>query len=440
MAIKQHGLAALLSVAGAVGPASVAPPPAREPTISIRATDDQQWMATYRLHKPATSLVFARSPDASRTQTWTPPRDFEIVSIADVETVRRKDGRPFRAVRVRMRPAYRDLPKDYGPFAPFGDGSMLFHTGRFFACAAACTDDPRWRMSLRTRRDRSIVLNGQIERGVARWRDQDDGSYVYIGDTRPVRRAGVLAIVDQSLPQTVAAQLDRDLPRFGAFYAARLGALPSPPVLFASFDSKYADGWGRQGGALPGQVFTHFYGERWSSEMSKPDFAFDLSWHFAHETGHLYQHGLSSADKSGSWIHEGAAEAFATIAMRDLDPDTAPQIDARIALARRTCAEATERQSLAEALDKGNYRAAYSCGLVLNLAIDQAIRRSGAGQDGLFTVWRRLHTDQRGGQGVTAQDYAAAVKAVAGPCVSEALVRTTQTAGVSLDHEIDRCV
>ena len=33
-----------------------------------------------------------------------------------------------------MSPTYSRLPKDYAPFSPFGDGGMLFHTGRLFAC------------------------------------------------------------------------------------------------------------------------------------------------------------------------------------------------------------------------------------------------------------------------------------------------------------------
>lgn len=416
-----------------------APPSTDLLSVSIEAKDATEWTATYTLPKPGTSLVFQRSPDSSRRRDWGVPTGFEIVSGSEGEELRRVNGASFGSVTLTMRPVYVELPKDYAPFAPFGDGAMLFHTGRFFACVEACPDDPSWHMSVRVRRGQSIILKGQVHRGAARWRDRDDGSYVYVGDARPKARAGVLAVVDRALPPAIGAQLDRDLPRFGTFYAARLGKLSAPPMLFASFDAGHRGGWGRQGGTLPGQVFTHFYGKRWADEMAKPEFSFDLSWHFAHEAGHLYQHGITGAVKADSWIHEGAAEAFAAIAMRDLDPADADRIDARIAAARKTCAAATAKQSLAKALESGNHRAAYSCGLILNLDIDRIIRRSAPRQDGIFSLWKQLAAGRQPNKRISVADYGAAIEPLAGVCVREGLVRAIDSMSGPLGNWWDGC-
>ena len=43
-------------------------------------------------------------------------------------------------VKFTLTPTYRHLSKDYAPFSPFSDGGLLFHSGRFFACADECAD------------------------------------------------------------------------------------------------------------------------------------------------------------------------------------------------------------------------------------------------------------------------------------------------------------
>lgn len=434
-----RALKACLAVAALFGTGATPPSSPTIASIAIDAHEDAEWTATYRLPQPAASLVFQRSPDTSRTVTWKAPAGYVIVAGPDGEEVRRQDGRPFRSVSLRMRPVYMDLPKDYAPFAPFGDGAILFHSGRFFACATVCPDNPRWQMSIQANANKSIIVKGRIRLRSARWEDADDGSYIYIGKGRPAIRSGMVAIIDKALPPQINAQLDRDLPRFGSFYAARLGDLSAPPSLFASFDAAHIGGWGRQGGTLPGQIFTHFYGQRWSTEMTKPSFSFDLSWHFAHEIGHLYQRGIAGADKGASWMHEGAAEAFAAILLRDLDAAEAWRIDQKIGDARKACASATERRSLANALESGNYQVAYSCGLILNLKIDDAVRRLRPEEQGLFTVWRRLIASRPVGSNIAEVDYAAAVGRLTSSCVSKALIDATISPTGPLGREIDNC-
>ena len=121
---------------------------------------------------------------------------------------------------------------------------------------------------------------------------------------------GLLAVIDKALPDAIRTQLAADLPGFMHYFADRMGALPERPMLFASYDIRPTNGFGRQGGTLPGQVFVHFYGEAWPKEMAKPGFAGDLAWHFAHEAGHLYQHQVYATGEQSAWVHEGGAEAF----------------------------------------------------------------------------------------------------------------------------------
>jgi hypothetical protein len=376
--------------------------------IAILANTPTQWIAAYRLPAPVTELIFMRQPDDSRTKDWKPARDFEIVRTGGAERLRRKDGAPFDHAQVDVPAAYRDLPMDYAPFSPFGDGGMLAYSGRFFACPTECADSAEFQMQL-TAPGHTILVDGKRHDGNATWTDTAEGRSVYVGETAPVETPDFLAVIDNALPPTIQAQLAADLPGFMHFFADRMGALPERPMLFASYDIRPTDGFGRQGGTLPGQVFVHFYGEAWPREMAKPGFTADLAWHFAHEAAHLYQHQIFADTDDAAWIHEGGAEAFAAIAMRA--QGQAAGADAHIASSAAECAKRLGARSIHTALNEGEYRVAYACGLQLNLALDAELRRAAPASDGLFTVWRRYQELVKG-RTPTEDDFLAAIAVV----------------------------
>jgi hypothetical protein len=299
------------------------------------------------------------------------------------DVARRKDGAAFRTVRFRMSPTYSPLPKDYAPFSPFGDGGMLFHTGRLFACAGRCSDDESWSMDLWADDEDRIVLDGKTLQARARWTDRDEGRVIYVGKARPQRTGDFVAVIDAALPDDIRGRLLLQLPRFMHLFSAKLGTLPGRPMLFVSYDASHAPGWGRQGGVLPDQIFTHFYGSKWPDEMRKPAFADELAWHLAHEAAHLYQRARFLQAAGDAWIHEGAAEAFAAIAMQ-------PTAGAFVRSARDTavskCAQTIGGSSIRDAIAAGKFEAAYSCGMSLNLTVDAKVRAA-TGEDGLYAVW-----------------------------------------------------
>lgn len=358
-----------------------------EIAIRIHALGKSHWRAEYTLTKPAAKLLFGRSPDASRAETWNVEDGFEIVSTADGEIARRKDGRAFRELTVQVPPVYRMLPKDYAPFSPFGDGGMAMYTGRFFACADACVGEQRWKFDLRADKDDHIIVNDKRVKGRASWIDKDDGRVVYIGATEPLATPELIAVIDGALPEAVRTQLFEQLPAFMQHFAVELDPLDERPMLFVSYDLSHPKGWGRQGGVLPGQIFIHFYGNHWREEVKQPSFANDLAWHFAHEAAHLFQRHLYAREKGEWWIHEGAADAFAAIVLRGLDSSSSDYIDSRIAGARSACAEQLGAKGLAEAIESGTFDVAYTCGLVVNFDLHERMRRSG-NEHGLYAVWR----------------------------------------------------
>jgi hypothetical protein len=353
------------------------------PEILVTALKGMQWQVRYDFAQPVDKLEFKSSPDDSRGRTWLPDQGFEIVTTDHGEVARRKDGAQFRTVRFRMSPTYSVLPKEYAPFSPFGDGGMLFHTGRFFACQDRCPADAAWTMYLSAATEDQIILDGKALKAQAHWTDRDDGRSIYVGKNVPQQSADFIAVLDTALPERIRSQLLAQLPEFMHLFSGKLGVLPIRPMLFVSYDVSHPKGWGRQGGVLPGQVFVHFYGSKWPAEMEKPGFPDDLAWHFAHEAAHLYQ-GSTSTESGDAWITEGGAEAFAAMAMR-ADASAYVQLNQEEALGK--CREFLKGRSVHDAIAAGTYDAAYSCGMLINLAIDSKVRLV-TKHDGLYAVWR----------------------------------------------------
>ena len=353
------------------------------PEILVTALKGMQWQVRYDFARPVDKLEFKSSPDDSRGRTWLPDQGFEIVTTDHGEVARRKDGAQFRTVRFRMSPTYSVLPKEYAPFSPFGDGGMLFHTGRFFACQDRCPADAAWTMYLSAATEDQIILDGKALKAQAHWTDRDDGRSIYVGKNAPQQTADFIAVLDTALPERIRSQLLAQLPEFMHLFSGKLGVLPIRPMLFVSYDVSHPKGWGRQGGVLPGQVFVHFYGSKWPAEMEKPGFPDDLAWHFAHEAAHLYQ-GSTSTESGDAWITEGGAEAFAAMAMR---ADASAYVQSNQEEALGKCREFLKGRSVHDAIAAGTYDAAYSCGMLINLAIDSKVRLA-TKHDGLYAVWR----------------------------------------------------
>ena len=369
------------------------------PSIALEAPREGQWTVRYRLTKPVRQLLFVRSPDSSRSETWTVAEGFEIVRAGDSEVLRRRDGAAFNLASARVPPLYRDLPKDYAPFSPFGDGGILVHSGRYFACSEPCPDGARWAMSLAVTDGRKILVDGRAHEKSAQWEDGDSGRNVYVGSASPIESPDLVAVIDTALPPKIRGQLEAQLPLFMGYFSDKLGELPAKPMLFASYDVSHRPGFGRQGGTLPGQVFTHFYGDVWPSQMDQPSLAHELAWFFAHEAGHLYQRQLYSAEATGAWIHEGGADAFAAIALKAVNPALKGPLAELLEAKVKSCTKLLAGGSMHDALAAGRFDVAYDCGVLLNLSVHKALLAERPESGGLFAVWRYyIAASEAGGQ------------------------------------------
>jgi hypothetical protein len=399
----------LLSLALACAAAS---PVLAANTASIELVPDEAlWEVRYALPQPTIELRFARADrQGHRASLWTAVDPaFAIKLENDEEVVRRSDGQPFDHVAFRMAPQYVELEKDYAPFAPFGDGGMLVHTGRFHVCAPTCSGAESFQVSLQPPAGMHAIAFGKVVPGV-RFEDRDSGTYLYVGRAEPVATADFVGVIDPTYPSDTRARLDSLLPKLMAFYSSEFGVLADRPMLFASNDAAHAGGgFGYQGGTLPGQIFVHRYGN--SPVFSTPDFLARQDWFFAHEAAHLYQRLTALGDEGDSWVHEGGADALAAVALQALGVIDKGAVQARLQSSEAACARDLATHALKRAHLEGAPDMFYSCGFVLQMAIDAAAKRASKGECGLACVWREFQARVRAGATWNSDTFIAAAAA-----------------------------
>ena len=364
--------------------------PMAEATIDV-APNGSTWEVDYTLPRPVAALRFARvDHHGTRARDWTPLEPgFELVATDDGEVVRRRDGATISRVGFAMQPQYVLFEKDYAPFSPFGDGGLLIHSGRLHACAERCEDDVeyRWRVRITPPAGAHAIVAGQVVAG-GDFLDTQPGTNVYVGQARPLDTPDVVAVVDAAMPGGIRDRLAMLLPRLMDLYGDELGRLPSRPMLYASRDERYpGGGYGYQGGTLPGQVFMHVYGR--NDAFATEAFAVRMDSFFAHEAAHLYQRFPSLAEQGDSWIHEGGADAMSLLALARLGEIDAETARTRVDEAVAVCAKGIGQAPLLPLPASGRFELTYACGLVVQMAVDAAARRSTIGPAcDLFCVWR----------------------------------------------------
>jgi len=351
--------------------------------------DDAVWSVTYRADTPVKQMALRNTTNRSRQDRWIPESaKFSIFHEKESDYIRRDDGKAFTKVTFLLTPTYTVLPKYYAPFSPFNDGGILFHSGRFFACAEECSDDlNRWPMTLRVPNGDKIVLSGKVRFDSASWVASNDGQNIYVGTADLIETEHFISVIDSSLPSNLKGMFNDHLARLMDQYASRLGARSSKAMLFASYgDKTKQDTHGHQGGVLPGQVFMHWYGNVFDQGVDE----YEIFRFFSHEVAHLYQGENHWADlESASWIHEGTADLMASISLAENFPESQEFVAKFAGDAVTSCIDRLGGDSLLTALvAKKKHDLNYSCGLTISHAIQNEALRRNDGVD-IFTIWNK---------------------------------------------------
>ncbi|WP_448550768.1 hypothetical protein [Thalassotalea montiporae] len=359
----------------------------------LQKSEDNQWSVTYRSKTPIQSIQFHHSPDNSRFDRWQLlDKGYSLRKVNGKDTVFRKDNTRFTSVSFALTPTYTHLPKSYAPFAVFSDGSILLHSGRFFACAVMCRgNEHTWYLTLSAPPSERIILNGQSAYGKVSWYDDNDGRKVFVGNTEVNDTRYYISVIDKALPEQVTSALHQFLPKAITAMAERFPKLPRKPMLFASFEQTYGERYGRQGGVLPDQIFMHWYGQL---KQTNP---YDLIWFYAHEVVHLYQGSyVQHISAQNAWIHEGHAEFVAGELLMSFYPEAKAFVEHKRQQAKTSCAGKLAETPVDEFAEQQAYQALYHCGAYFYQLLAQY---SGAPDKISYDYWLGLgFKAQAGGQ------------------------------------------
>ncbi|MFT6270458.1 MAG: hypothetical protein ACJAVV_003297 [Alphaproteobacteria bacterium] len=351
---------------------------------------------TYQANVPIEKLAFKSSQDNSRIARWTPIQDdFEILVEQGKEVVRRKDDTSFDKVSFELTPTYVNLPKDYAPFSPFSDGGMLFHSGRFFACASSCPADLNsWEMTLISIDADFIVVDGQNFMGRTSWIDRDDGQKIYLGSATPQENMDIFALIDSKLPPVLLKALERQIPEMMTFFASRLAKLEFKPTLFASYSETSNGSFGHQGGTLPNQVFMHWYGKQAISTINE----YQVSWFFAHEIAHIFQREAKNiAAIEQQWIHEGGSEYMSYELLYKLGGNYRIYAEEKFKTSTSLCWKRTKTRNFGALIADQNYDLLYSCGLVFWHIIANDVNTLKV-ESNVFDIWAAFNSEVMKGE------------------------------------------
>lgn len=371
----------------------------------IKKTAEGAWTVKYSLEKPVKRLIFIRSPDRSRLSRWYPMSSgFKIGYDSGSEHVYKTDGTSFKGVTIEVTPTYTALPKDYAPFSPYSDGSILIHTGRFFTCPENCDDIMNeWSFTLEANESDNVIVGGKIYTRVAHWVDENDGKKVYVGKGKPIQDDNFVSLIDENLPKNLLNLMSNSLPIMVSYFKNKLGNLNYRPSLYASYSNNDNGSYGNQGGILPGQIFMHWYGQRALDNLDENE----MHWFFAHEVAHLYQGEAGRVTESSeAWLHEGGAELFAGIANSDIEGDSAI-LDRKLVIAESNCIENLKQEHDFSIATSNNPKLHYSCGLVLLNHINKELKNK---QFDIFKAWALFNSAVKSGETASALTFLSVIK------------------------------
>jgi len=370
-------------------------------TLNLEVEANRQLAVRYRSREPTLALHFSQELGGYRAEVWQPAQTgFRWVTEGDGERVERIDGKPFDRLSFTVPIDYRALPKSYGPFSPFSDGSTLIHSGQFHTCLRARCEGTAPLPTTIEAPGSTIGVEGRRLQYRASFVSREEGTNIFVGKLEPIETDGFIAVIDPGLPSELRAHLDRSLPQSMEFYAAIYGPLSFKPELYVSIDDRPERNghFSTQGGTLPNQVFMHFDGENARERLATQNNLW-LDWFFAHEAALLFQQdkvGSLASDDVAAWIHEGGADAMAALALVGRGSAERSYVVNREREAEAACGKGLTDAPLDRATAEDNFDLHYQCGLVIWLALDQDLRRSG--RDGLNSLNQFFFAAVRAGE------------------------------------------
>ena len=374
-----------------------------------RLTEIGKFRVQWSLPESARALIFLRggTERETRWRSLTPGAVFTRKAGFDVLESRR----PIRSFEVEIDEQLVEAPGEYPLMVPFSDKGVVLFTDHLMVswmnCLVECAEDdarlrttspPAIRTMLNAAPGEWVVVNGRTSRSRIGLDANTQGAVAYFGPHAPIRAPGFTFIADHGLPNWTLEEVQQVFPRLIDLYTRRLGIpLQSSPTVFIP----YLTGQRRfhasfSGSVLSSEVVIGLFGDKWKTPS--PETRHDLLRLLAHESFHLWNasrfRGVASA--GGEWLHEGSADAFASLAMFELGAIGRKEFVESHTEALNRCALGLSGTSLTAAVLPWTARNPYDCGAIMQLLLHRALRDQGSD---LWKFWRALFDRAAGTSG-----------------------------------------
>ncbi len=369
--------------------------------VLARGERPGRWRATYELEAATGFLRFQRPASFYREGVWeivTP--GWRLAREGDLQVLVAEPGAEADRVVVELPVHTEPIPKEYELFLSFTDGSVALYTGHLYVTTSppeVSEDEAAFlrRLELIPRPGEKLVLQGRTLAGRTTWEDpHGEGTYIYFGTIRPLETPDMIGIIDPGAPPWLVRQMREMLPRVFALYTEGLrGPLPWKPVVLFSFEDRDVPGLSSGGGTLEGLVQMSAVGSGW--HQATPDASEQLLYLVAHEAAHFWNgqlhtyHGMAD-----SWMHEGSADAMASLVLSHLGFIDEARLGQRWNRALNACARGLRDGSLSSSLHRQQFDNYYVCGEMIALwsvaAVSGTSSETASPLDELFRVWRTV--------------------------------------------------
>ncbi len=307
----------------------------RVDAVDIDISQDVQHRLVVRYRAPASVrlldfLVHDHRYDAEVRTPLMKPTDSCGALVPEGITLRHGPGCEQGAAFVVI-PQTMGLYAMNEPAQPSSDGGVIFYTGYYAAAAPGL--DIRWRFtpaagdygiddSRRHDATWQVVTERAHEGPKAPGDQRDDEAwlkaqhaahYVFLGHTPMTQSGGLLWVRDPALAPVIVDTVSRAGPLAWDAYARATGRQPEGQVTVVMLSALASGQYTYHGDRTEGNMLRLSF-----APSDTPPDARDLaSWttFVAHETAHLWNHGVFRSDTAQPWLHEGDADWAALNAM-----------------------------------------------------------------------------------------------------------------------------
>ncbi len=287
-------------------------------TITFEFQEDGKVKIEYQFSEVIQELEFSEDGQQQRLMAWR--YDDKCFSFDGRYFVNKHSCNNIKSTTITFN-AKREMEFDrvYAMGASLsGENSWILNLSKFIPL----NSDKNTSLKIKNSRKQNLIFNRRQYHSDLEIKIDDisqKAEYIYFGKLEN-RKSDISIALDDRLPAWMADIFESAPYRIHAFYEDKLGInlKSKATMVVAYYPDSNSDSW-KGDVDSNGNIFMRFYGKSWQH--------YDLSARntilafIAHEIFHLFNSNhISSLDASNEpWLHEGLAETFALISLRELD-------------------------------------------------------------------------------------------------------------------------